>query len=244
MRSLRFIGILAALVPALAFAQGTPHRVAGGISESGTPAANQVAIWGAGTVLKGDSNLTWDSTHGTLNFGASSGQSAITLGTEGAYICINPSCSEKIYGDGFGIFRATAHDFTFTSANDGVFNVEYQLNIAALDNNSLTINGASTGNPVTMTTVGTNAGLTVTTQGTGALSLGTSTTTQPVKIAGGSGAFVAHDTLSSGTKTKTVPTGAVCSCTSETANAVHQSVSSTTLTVTGTGSDAFDCVCL
>ena len=52
-----------------------------------------------------------------------------------------------------------------------------------------------------------------------------------------------HDSLSSGTKTETVTSGAACVCSSETSNAVHCSVSSTTLTVTGTGTDAFDWLC-
>jgi hypothetical protein len=51
-------------------------------------------------------------------------------------------------------------------------------------------------------------------------------------------------TLSGGTKAITVRSGAFCVCTSATTNAVRCSVSSTTLTATGTGTDAFSYLCM
>lgn len=88
------------------------------------------------------------------------------------------------------------------------------------------------------------------TSGTSAnsIAIGTSTTTKPVKIAGGSGAFVLSTAFSSSTtKTVTVPSGSVCTCTDQTAVvAIKCSVSSTTLTATETSSssDAFSVICL
>jgi hypothetical protein len=51
-------------------------------------------------------------------------------------------------------------------------------------------------------------------------------------------------TLSGGTKSVVVNSGAVCTCSSVTANNVRCSVSGNTLTVSGTGTDAFSYICL
>lgn len=51
-------------------------------------------------------------------------------------------------------------------------------------------------------------------------------------------------TLAAGTGTATVLTGAKCVCGTETANAVRCSVAATTLTCTGTGTDACNYLCL
>lgn len=53
-----------------------------------------------------------------------------------------------------------------------------------------------------------------------------------------------RDTLSSGTKTEAVNAGCHPVCSSETANNVHCTISGSTLTATGTGTDAFNWTCL
>lgn len=65
------------------------------------------------------------------------------------------------------------------------------------------------------------------------------------ECAPGGGYAAASDVLSSGTKTETVPSGARCVCSSQTTHALTGcSVSGTTLSVAGTGTDAFTYICL
>lgn len=107
------------------------------------------------------------------------------------------------------------------------------------------------------TLVGNNSTSTIDLAGAGTINLGTaqatsvvlggSTTTKPVKVAGGSGAFVGSAALSSGSQTFTVPTGAKCVCSVTNAFLACQvSVSGTTatVTVTGGGSDNVVVICL
>lgn len=84
---------------------------------------------------------------------------------------------------------------------------------------------------------------------TGEVDVGTATTTKPVKIAQGSGAFVGSCTMSvASTCTATVPSGAKCVAATTSGVQVLKSVavSGTTATVTATasGSDTWNIICL
>lgn len=156
--------LLITLFPCLALAQAIqPSGGGGGVTISGSPSANQVTLFATGTSVKGDSNLTWDTTNKTLTIaGTASGANAIELpqNTRIDWGGLNLQYNFLTGQFGMNAPLSVFGDVEITRQGGRFF--------TAGDTNNVTIVGASTGSPVTITTAGgdTNVGLNLITQGT------------------------------------------------------------------------------
>lgn len=110
----------------LSFSGGTLQATAGGgnVSNTGTPAANQLAVWTAATTIKGDANLTWSGTAFSVtgaivqrqsagdgfNFDSSAGQANIIAAGSSADIGLaitsKGNGAISLYNAGFGRLSA------------------------------------------------------------------------------------------------------------------------------------------
>jgi len=149
---------------------GTPLS-SGGISASGTPVNNQLAVWTDASTVEGDSNLTWDAS--TLTVGGAVDLTTNPISAGSAYLTEKAAASADVTGDGQVWVKNDATQrpmFTDESGTDKTILTEHAIGIAVGDETTAITTGTAKVTfrmPYAFTLTGVRASLTTAGSGTG-----------------------------------------------------------------------------